>query len=191
MARAHRPPTERPPVTAGSSRPSPVARMAAGATLTAHLSTLSGSLSAIGGIAGVGTFPGWLSLAVAPASKGLIPQPVSMSAQQFIARVIDASRRHGPRCGDFAPGRGSRSPRNGLSVTRSGVARLGTPRSSLSAAGRVPGGQPAPLGQSRPFAVRFATRLNVWGGWPNLRMNARRMRSGSAKPVSRATTSMA
>jgi hypothetical protein len=29
--------------------------------------------------AGVGTFPGWLGLAVAPASKGLIPQPVSMS----------------------------------------------------------------------------------------------------------------
>ena len=45
------------------------------ATLTAHLSTL-----ALRHVAGVGTFPGWLSLAVAPASKGLIPQPVSMSA---------------------------------------------------------------------------------------------------------------
>ncbi len=30
-------------------------------------------------VAGVGTFPGWLGSAVAPASKGLIPQPVSMS----------------------------------------------------------------------------------------------------------------
>jgi hypothetical protein len=36
-----------------------------------------------GRIAGVGTFTGWLGLAVAPASKGLIPQPVSMSQQQF------------------------------------------------------------------------------------------------------------
>src|SRR5437016_13907376 len=48
------------------------------ATLTAHLST-----PAEAGIAGVGTFPVWLALAVAPASKGLIPQPVSMSDQQF------------------------------------------------------------------------------------------------------------
>src|SRR5262249_33152952 len=32
-----------------------------------------------GGIAGVGTFPGWLNLAVAPTSKGLIPRSVSMS----------------------------------------------------------------------------------------------------------------
>ncbi len=44
------------------------------ATLTAHLST-----PVCSDVAGVGTFPGWLSLAVAPASKGLIPQPVSMS----------------------------------------------------------------------------------------------------------------
>src|ERR1700676_4696225 len=47
--------------------------------------------------AGVGTFPGWLSLAVAPASKGLIPQPVSMSGLQCIAGLEDASSEPG-RC---------------------------------------------------------------------------------------------
>src|SRR5947207_15822613 len=47
-------------------------------TLTAHLST-----SARAGIAGVGTFPVWLALAVPPASQGLIPQPVSMSNAPF------------------------------------------------------------------------------------------------------------
>src|SRR6185437_9967806 len=44
-----------------------------------------------GRIAGVGTFPGWLVLAVAPASKGLIPQPVSMSDRQFRVRVRNTS----------------------------------------------------------------------------------------------------
>src|SRR3954465_5560146 len=34
------------------------------------------------GVAGVGTFPDGLSLAVAPASKGLFPQPVSMSGAE-------------------------------------------------------------------------------------------------------------
>ena len=41
--------------------------------------------------AGVGTFPDGLSLAVAPASKGLFPQPVSMSGAQSRVRAADAS----------------------------------------------------------------------------------------------------
>jgi hypothetical protein len=39
---------------------------------------------ASGGIAGVGTFPGWLNLAVAPTSKGLIPRSVSMSRRSVL-----------------------------------------------------------------------------------------------------------
>jgi hypothetical protein len=92
MARSHRPPTERPPVTAGSSRPSPAARVAP--KLRKPLICRPFPMAyASGGIAGVGTFPGWLSLAVAPASKGLIPQPVSMSGLQCMAGLEDASRR--------------------------------------------------------------------------------------------------
>jgi hypothetical protein len=92
MARSHRPPAERPPVTAGSSRPSPATRMAL--KLRKPLICRPFPMAyASGGIAGVGTFPGWLSLAVAPASKGLIPQPVSMSGVQCIAGLEDASRR--------------------------------------------------------------------------------------------------
>lgn len=79
---SHRPVAERLPV----SRQVVASILAGGnawfeATHTAHLSFLSlGSRQAIR-TAGVGTFPEWLSLAVAPASKGLIPQPVSMSAR--------------------------------------------------------------------------------------------------------------
>src|SRR5262249_19196275 len=64
--------------------------MARGATQTAHLSTQP-LACADGEVAGVGTFPGWLSLAVAPASKGLIPQPVSMSEWKSMVQLADAS----------------------------------------------------------------------------------------------------
>src|ERR1044071_1069880 len=44
--------------------------------------TTCSSADPFGRVAGVGTFPDGLSLAVAPASKGLFPQPVSMSGAQ-------------------------------------------------------------------------------------------------------------
>ena len=73
----------------GACRVHPVPVPPVRATLSAHLSMPEGT-------AGVGTFPGWLSLAVAPASKGLIPQPVSMSGVE--CRVWQAPRARVERC---------------------------------------------------------------------------------------------
>jgi hypothetical protein len=81
LARSHRPPAERPPYggyvasisarTNGEPKPrKPLICRAASERPRTFRTAL----------AGVGTFPGWLNLAVAPASKGLIPQPVSMSS---------------------------------------------------------------------------------------------------------------
>src|SRR5580700_5016149 len=88
MARSHRPPAERArPGRAGLSRPS----LRRPEAPRGHADRSSVDASPRGaGIAGVGTFPGWLSLAVAPASKGLIPQPVSMSNQEFRMTPRDA-----------------------------------------------------------------------------------------------------
>jgi hypothetical protein len=46
-----------------------------------------------GGTAGVGTFPDGLGLAVAPASKGLFPQPVSMSEASLGERLAQRQPR--------------------------------------------------------------------------------------------------
>src|ERR1700730_7040951 len=95
MARSHRPPAERAcPGRAGLSRPSP--RRPEAPRGHADRSSVDASPRAQG-VAGVGTFPGWLSLAVAPASKGLIPQPVSMSNQEFRMPPRDTQALQAPR----------------------------------------------------------------------------------------------
>src|SRR5687767_2311209 len=63
-------------------------------TLKGHANRSSVALAMRPGAAGVGTFPEWLSLAVAPASKGLIPQPVSMSGTESRDERRQASRTH-------------------------------------------------------------------------------------------------
>jgi hypothetical protein len=163
MARSHRPPTERPPVTAGSSRPSPAARVAP--KLRKPLICRPFPMAyASGGIAGVGTFPGWLSLAVAPASKGLIPQPVSMSGLQCMAGLEDASRR-------ASSGRVPRGARGAAYVMRGRPALAASRwhrRGRHLAPRRGRRSSRADLrrrGYSFPAAtVRFATRRNVCGG---------------------------
>src|SRR6185312_8252093 len=74
---------------AGSSRPSP--SRPSGGTARLRRPLIYRPAARAARIAGVGTFPGWLVLAVAPASKGLIPQPVSMSERQFRVRVRNTS----------------------------------------------------------------------------------------------------
>ncbi|MDB6162120.1 MAG: hypothetical protein JWO04_5826 [Gammaproteobacteria bacterium] len=138
MARSHRPPTERPPVTAGSSRPSPAARVAPKLRKPLICRPFPRACAS-GGIAGVGTFPGWLSLAVAPASKGLIPQPVSMSGLQCMAGLEDASRRASSgRVPRGARGAAAYVMRGRPALAASGVAPPG------SAPGPVPGSAPRP-----------------------------------------------
>lgn len=81
---------------------------------------------------------------------------------------------------------------------RAGTGR-GRPAAPLRTGGLDAGDQPGAHGEERArvrllrvfqTAARRALRRKAWGGCPNARRKARRIRSGSAKPVSAATSSI-
>ena len=106
-------------------------------------------------IAGVGTFPGWLSLAVAPASKGLIPQPVSMSGSKSRGRPgVGVKPGAGPGAGKCAPCRGLRAVKStrrqflgaplgvgGLAIAPPGPEGIGDQGARPRLRAGIPGGQ--------------------------------------------------